>query len=64
MKKGKIKFVDPKNNFGFILETETGKEYYFHVKDLLESVSDNDEVEFEIAERKRGPAAIAVKKAK
>jgi cold shock protein len=59
---GKIKFFNEKSGFGFIIEKESGKEIYVHAKDLLSAVKEGDEVEFALAERKRGPVALGVKK--
>jgi len=62
MPTGKIKFLNPKSGFGFIVENESGKEIYVHIKDILGSLEAGDDVEFELVERKRGPAAVQVRK--
>ncbi|MDQ3109112.1 MAG: cold shock domain-containing protein [Bacteroidota bacterium] len=59
---GKVKFINSKNKFGFITENESGKDIYVHIKDLTDEVTEGDEVEFVMAERKRGPVALAVRK--
>lgn len=63
MRKGTVKFFDPKNKFGFVTDEETKQDYYVHAKDLIEPVANGDAVVFEIAERKRGPSAVSVRKA-
>jgi CspA family cold shock protein len=63
MRKGTVKFFDLKNKFGFITDEETKKDYYVHAKDLVEAIATGDAVVFELAERKKGPAAVSVRKA-
>ncbi|HWY36384.1 MAG TPA: cold shock domain-containing protein [Nitrosopumilaceae archaeon] len=62
MHKGKVKFFNQKNKFGFIKEDETGKEYYVHIKDVEGNIEENDYVSFEIKDAQRGPQAVEVKK--
>ena len=62
MKKGKVKFFNEAKKFGFITCSEDGKEYYVHVKDLLEPIKEGDEVTFELILSKRGEQAVRVKK--
>ena len=60
---GTVKFFNVKNKFGFIKCNEDGKEYYFHAKYVLgEQLQQNDNVQFELKDAKRGPEAIEVKK--
>lgn len=61
---GKIKFLNQKSGFGFIVEKESGKEIYVHIKDISGTLEAGDDVEFEMVERKRGPAAVKVRKKK
>ena len=61
---GKVKFFDKKNNFGFIIDDETNKEYYVHRKATNFDISDNDNVQFELTPGKRGDECINVKKIK
>lgn len=62
MPTGKVKFFNAKNKFGFITEQENGREYYVHIKDLIDPVMEGDEVIFDVEERKRGPVAVLVRK--
>ncbi|HXC03659.1 MAG TPA: cold shock domain-containing protein [Bacteroidia bacterium] len=64
MKKGTVKFFNASQKFGFITCTEDLKDYYVHVKDLLEPVKQGDAVTFEIAPSKRGLQAVKVSLAK
>lgn len=62
MLKGTVKFFNIKNQFGFIREEATGKEYYVHATDIENEIAANDWVQFELKEAKRGPQAVQVKK--
>lgn len=60
---GKIKFFVQKKGFGFIVDDETKSEIFFHVSGMIDqSVQENDAVEYEMVEDKRGKKAINVKK--
>jgi CspA family cold shock protein len=63
MSKGTVKFFNETKGFGFIVDDETSKEYFVHVTGLVDKVKENDQVEFEIEEGRRGLNAINVKKA-
>ena len=58
--KGIVKFYDEARGFGFVIEQETKKEYFMHATNLLSEVNENDQVSFELAEGKRGLAAVQV----
>ncbi|MBS7334434.1 cold-shock protein [Faecalibacter bovis] len=61
MNKGTVKFFNEEKGFGFIKEDGSGKEYFVHVTGLIDKVSENDEVTFELAEGKKGTMAVNVK---
>ena len=60
MNKGVVKFFNRKSRFGFIRDSETGKEYYVHAKDVQGQIDEGDSVSFELKEEARGPAAVNV----
>ena len=63
MSKGTVKFFNETKGFGFIVDDETSKEYFVHVTGLVDKVKENDQVEFELEEGRRGLNAIKVTKA-
>ena len=63
MSKGTVKFFNETKGFGCIVDDETSKEYFVHVTGLVDKVKENDQVEFELEEGRRGLNAINVKKA-
>jgi CspA family cold shock protein len=61
MSKGVVKFFNETKGFGFIIDSETSKEYFVHVSGLVDKVKENDEVEFELEEGRKGLNAMNVK---
>lgn len=61
MKKGVVKFFNEAKGFGFVKDSETGKEYFVHVTGLIDQIKENDAVTFEVGEGKKGPIAIGVR---
>ncbi|MGQ7855374.1 cold-shock protein [Pedobacter sp. WC2501] len=57
---GTVKFYNESKGFGFII-TENGDEVFVHVTGLTDKISQNNRVEFEIAQGKKGPNAVNVK---
>ena len=63
MKTGTVKFYDNAKRFGFIKVDETGEEVFVHSSGLIDQISQNDKVTFEMGEGKKGPNAVNVKRA-
>lgn len=61
MNKGTVKFFNEDKGFGFIREDESGKEYFVHVTGLIDKVTEEAEVTFELAEGRKGTMAVNVK---
>ncbi len=59
MKKGTVKFFNETKGFGFIQE-ENGQEVFVHVSGLKDEIRENDKVQFETEQGKRGINAINV----
>ncbi len=62
METGTIKFFNEKKGYGFIVDDKTEKDVFVHHTGLLDPVTNNDRVTFEISEDERGKKAINVKK--
>ena len=63
MSKGTVKFFTETTGFGFVVDEETNKEYFVHITGLIDKVKENDEVEFDLQEGRKGLNAVNVKKA-
>lgn len=61
MKKGTVKFFNDTKGFGFIIEDDSKEEYFVHVSGLIDEVRENDAVEFELQEGRKGLNAVNVK---
>jgi CspA family cold shock protein len=60
-KNGTVKFFNGTKGFGFIKENESTKEYFVHVTGCIDTINENDNVEFELKEGPKGLNAINVK---
>ncbi|MFC2175419.1 cold-shock protein [Bacteroidota bacterium] len=61
MKKGTVKFFNESKGFGFVTEDETSTEYFVHVTGLIDEIREDDKVEFELKEGRKGLNAVNVK---
>ncbi|QXP72425.1 cold shock domain-containing protein [Tenacibaculum sp. HL-MS23] len=61
MSKGTVKFFNESKGFGFITEEGSNKEHFVHVSGLIDEIRENDEVEFELQEGKKGLNAVDVR---
>jgi CspA family cold shock protein len=61
MHTGKVKFFNETKGYGFIVDDQNGEEYFSHVTGLIDKVRENDAVEFELEEGKKGLNAVKVR---
>ena len=61
MSKGKVKFFNEAKGFGFIKEEDSNTEHFVHVSGLIDEIQEDDMVEFELKEGKKGLNAVNVK---
>ena len=61
MNKGKVKFFNDDKGFGFISEEGTEKDHFVHITGLIDEIKENDEVEFELEEGRKGLNAVNVR---
>ena len=63
--KGKVKWFDADNGFGFITSDEDGKDLFVHHSQIqaegFATLKDGQAVEFEIGQGQKGPCANNVK---
>lgn len=59
MKQGKVKFYNEAKGFGFIKE-DSGEEIFVHATGLVDKIKENDVVNFDTKEGKKGLNAINV----
>ena len=50
MNTGTVKFFNATKGYGFITEDETDNEYFVHVSGLIDEISENDKVTFDLEE--------------
>ncbi len=61
MKEGTVKFFIQSKGYGFIIDKESGTEYFVHVSGLIDQIKEGDEVQFELKQGKKGMNAVNVK---
>lgn len=58
---GKVKFFNETKSFGFITSDESGEDIFVHASGLESPIRENDKVEFEVQEGKKGLNAVNVR---
>jgi len=58
---GTVKFFNGTKGFGFIKDKQSAKEYFVHVTGCVDTINENDNVEFDLKEGPKGLNAINVK---
>ncbi|MCC8426911.1 cold-shock protein [Mucilaginibacter sp. UR6-11] len=61
MQTGTVKFFNQTKGFGFISPSDGGKEIFVHSTGLIDNIRDNDTVQFDVEEGRKGINAINVK---
>ena len=62
MDKGKVKNFNDDRGFGFITDEESGQNFFFHISNITseDTIKENDVVEFEVIEGKKGLMAVNI----
>ena len=60
MNNGIVKFFNSTKGFGFIKPDDGGEDIFVHVSDLVDEIRENDKVQFEVAQGKKGLNAVKV----
>ena len=60
MQEGTVKFFNEEKGFGFITPKNGGSEIFVHATGLSENIGENDQVQYDVEEGKKGPNAVNV----
>ncbi|UMB59135.1 cold shock domain-containing protein [Lutibacter sp. A80] len=60
MQEGTVKFFDNTKGFGFIKSSETGEDIFVHNSGLTDEIREDDKVQFNTQEGRKGLNAINV----
>jgi len=59
---GTVKFFNEEKGFGFIKHDDSNKETFVHVNGLIDQIEQNDRVQFDVQEGRKGLNAVNVKR--
>ena len=62
IRKGKVAYFDASKGYGFITDSENQEKYFTHVSRLIDEITENDSVTFELEKGQKGLNAVNVKK--
>ena len=62
MKKGVVKFFNNEKGYGFIKDEESNEDVFVHKTGLVDSIREDDQVEYEVEQGQRGLNAVNVTK--
>ncbi|MGD2034028.1 MAG: cold shock domain-containing protein [Bacteroidales bacterium] len=61
VRKGIVTFFNDSKGFGFIKDSVTKQDVFVHVKGLIDPITENNKVTFEVVKGTKGPNAINVR---
>lgn len=59
---GIVRYFNETKGFGFIKEGNSARDIFVHVNSLIDEIREDDEVEFELVEGRKGLNAINVRR--
>jgi len=60
MQQGKVKFFNESKGFGFIVPSNGDAEIFVHISGLVDQIRENDTVNYEVEQGKKGLNAVNV----
>ena len=60
-KQGTVKFFNETKGFGFIIPSDGSQDIFVHSTGLIDEIRENDQVEFEVQNGRKGLNAVNVK---
>ncbi|GAB3933906.1 cold-shock protein [Mucilaginibacter myungsuensis] len=61
MQEGTVKFFNETKGFGFITPSNGGSEIFVHSSGLIDNIRENNVVNYDLEEGRKGPNAVNVK---
>lgn len=61
MPQGTVKFFNTEKGFGFIVPEDSGNDVFVHANGLIDEVREDDKVEYEVEQGRKGLNAVNVK---
>lgn len=61
LRKGRVSFFNDSKGYGFIKDLNTQESIFVHLNGLIDKISENDKVTFEVEMGMKGPNAVRVK---
>jgi CspA family cold shock protein len=61
MQQGTVKFFNETKGFGFITPNNGASEIFVHSSGLIDNIRENDVVDFDVEQGRKGPNAVNVK---
>lgn len=60
MQEGKVKFFNNSKGYGFINSEESNEDIFVHASGLIDEIREDDRVQFEVEQGKKGLNAVNV----
>jgi len=60
-KEGTVKFFNNARGFGFIEVNGSDEDIFVHASNLVDKIRENDHVQFDVEQGKKGPSAVNVR---
>jgi len=61
MKEGTVKFFNNSKGFGFISPSDSSEDVFVHQSGLVDDIQENDKVNYDLEQGKKGMNAVNVK---